>query len=147
MNGRYGLKVFVLVERNASRPERETPGLRNFRSEPLKAPLVQAQWRAQAGRQSTQAVSCAEPPPQPPAPKSVLFADGAACGCGHAPCPGVSIFKRSARGCRSALPAPMQARSWSGSPPEPSALSSPLFLNQWRTILCSSDQWRIMARL
>ena len=38
MNGRYGLKVFVLVERNASRPERETPGLRNFRSEPLKAP-------------------------------------------------------------------------------------------------------------
>ena len=53
------------------------------------------------------------------------FAAGAACGCGHAPCPGVSICRRSARWCRTVPPEPMQAHHWPESPPAPSASSSP----------------------
>jgi len=83
--------------RQRSKPEREAFGFRNSRSEPLKAPLVQAQWRAPAGRPARPAASCTRPPQRLPALASTSFAGGAACGCGRERCRGGSIYKPSAQ--------------------------------------------------
>ena len=109
----------------AARPRRPNRRSVNSRSEPLKAPLVQAQWRAPAGHRSTPTASFAAPSHRPLAPGSTWSAAGGAWDCGHARYPGASICRWSARSCPTVPPEPRRSRHSPGWRPAPWASLSP----------------------